>query len=54
MRPIKISKWSVAMLDHEIMLFERRARRWARIFNTCEVDYLPPRYAKLVLERLFR
>lgn len=54
MKPIKISRWNNQMLDHEINLIERRAERWARIFNSNIVDYLPSKYASLVLERFFR
>jgi len=54
MRPVKISKWPTQMLDHQIMLIERRAEIWARIFQTTLVDFLPPRYVQLVEERLLR
>jgi hypothetical protein len=42
------------MLDHQIMLMERRASIWARIFKTTTIDFLPVKYAELVVERLIR
>jgi len=54
MKPVKIEKWNDQMLDHAIELIERRATRWARIFNVPVTDFYTKKYSELIIEREFR
>ena len=54
MRPVKVEKWSDAVLDHQIMLAERKAVCWARVFKTPVTDFYPKKYCAMILEKEFR